>query len=114
MDFFSRHVDGIMLMDWQSLVLLGAICAIAAFFIKDHLANPLLAILVYPLLLLFSVLAQYIISQSDLYSPKKFDQWLMWSILASIAGNVIGMGIVAGIVTLRDRSSRARMSGGRA
>jgi hypothetical protein len=38
----------------------------------------------------------------------------MWTILASIVGNVIGMGLVACIVTLRDRSSRARMSGERA
>jgi hypothetical protein len=114
MNFLSRHIDGLMLMDWQSLMLLAVICAIAAFFIKDYLANPLLVLLVYPLLLLFSVLAQYIIGQADIYSPKKLEQWLMWTILASIVGNVIGMGAVACIVTMRDRSSRARMSGGRA
>jgi hypothetical protein len=114
MGFLGRHIDGIMLMDKPSLLLLAVICAIAAYFIKDYLANPLLAILVYPLLLLFSVVAQYIIGQSDVYSPKKLDQWLMWTILASIVGNVIGMGLVACIVTLRDRSSRARMSGERA
>ena len=114
MGFLGRHIDGIMLMDKSSLLLLAVICAIAAYFIKDYLANPLLAILVYPLLLLFSVVAQYIIGQSDVYSPKKLDQWLMWTILASIVGNVIGMGLVACIVTLRDRSSRARMSGERA
>ncbi len=114
MTFFSKHIEGLLLMDWQSVTLIAVICAIAAFFIKDYLANPLLVIFVYPMLLLFSVLAQYIIMQGEFYSPKKLDQWLMWTILASIAGNVIGMGLVAWIVTLRDRSSRARMSGGRA
>ncbi len=114
MSFFSKHIDGLLLMDWQSLTLIAGICAIAAFFIKDYLANPLLIIFIYPMLVLFSVLAQYIIMQSEIYSPKMLDQWLMWTILASIAGNIVGLGLVACIVTLRDRASRARMSDSRA
>ena len=114
MSFFSKHIDGLLLMDWQSLTLIAVICAIAAFFIKDYLANPLLIIFIYPMLVLFSVLAQYIIMQSEIYSPKMLDQWLMWTILASIAGNIVGLGLVACIVTLRDRASRARMSDSRA
>ena len=68
------------------------LCAIAAYFIKDYLANPPMVIFVYPVLLLFSVLAQYFFMHGEFYSPKKLDQWLMWTILASIAGNVIGIG----------------------
>jgi hypothetical protein len=114
MSFLSKHIDSLLLMDWQTLTLLAVICAVAAFFIKDYMANPLLVLLVYPLLVLFSVLAQYIFMQCELYSPKKLDQWLMWTILASIAGAIVGMGLVACIVTVRDRSSRARTSNGRA
>jgi hypothetical protein len=114
MSFLSKHLDGLLLMDWQSLALLAVICAVAAFFIKDYLANPLLILFIYPFLVLFSVFIQYVFMQSELYSPKKLDQWLMWTILASIGGTVIGTGLVACIVTARDRSSRARMSNGRA
>jgi hypothetical protein len=107
MSFLAKHIDGLLLMDWQSVVLLAVICAAAAYFIKDYLSNPLLIIFIYPLLVLFSVLAQYIFMQSELYSPKKLDQWLMWTILASIAGTIVGTGLVACIITARDRSSRA-------
>jgi hypothetical protein len=114
MSFLSKHLDGLLLMDWQSLALLAVICAVAAFFIKDYLANPLLILFIYPFLVLFSVFIQYVFMQSEFYSPKKLDQWLMWTILASIGGTVIGTGLVACIVTARDRSSRARMSNERA
>jgi len=114
MAFLGKHIDGLLVMDWQSLALLALICAFAAFFIKDYLANPLLIILVYPLLLIFSIITQYCFMQLELYAPKKLDQWLMWTILASIGGNIIGMALVACIVSARDRSSRAPPSGSRA
>ena len=72
---------------------LAVICAAAAFFIKDYLANPLLVIFVYPILLFFSILVQYFFNQLELYSPKKLDQWLMWTIMASICGTFIGTAI---------------------
>jgi dolichyl-phosphate-mannose--protein O-mannosyl transferase len=108
MSVLSKHIDGLLLMDWQSLTLLAVICAIAAFFIKDYLANPILVIFIYPILLFFSVLAQYFFMQAELYSPKKLDQWLMWTIMASLVGTVIGTGLVAGIAALRDRSDNRR------
>jgi hypothetical protein len=107
MSFLSKHIDGLLLMDWQSVALLGLICAVAAFFIKDYLSNPLMVVFIYPVLLIFSILTQYILTQTDLYSPKKLDQWLMWTIVASIAGTIIGMGLIACIISARDRSSRA-------
>jgi hypothetical protein len=104
MGFFSKHIDSLLLMDWQSLTLLAVICACASFFIKDYLSNPILIIFIYPVLLIFSVLAQYIFSQAEFYSPKKLDQWLMWTIMASISGTIVGTGLIAGIATLRDRA----------
>ena len=104
MSFLAKHIDSLLLMDWQTLTLLAVICAIAAFFIKDYMANPLLVIFIYPFLLLFSILAQYFFNQLELFSPKKLDQWLMWTILASIAGTIVGTGLVACIAVLRDRS----------
>ena len=88
MSFLSKHIDGLLL-------------------IKDYLSNPLMVVFIYPVLLIFSILTQYILMQTDLYSPKKLDQWLMWTIVASIAGTIIGMGLIACIISARDRSSRA-------
>jgi hypothetical protein len=103
MSLLAKHIDGLLLMDWQSLTLLAVICAAAAFFIKDYLTNPIMVIFIYPILVFFSILAQYIFMQADLYSPKKLDQWLMWTIMASICGTFVGTGLVAAAATLRDR-----------
>lgn len=103
MSLLGKHIDNLLLMDWQTVVLLAVLCAGAAFFIKEYLAQPLFVIFVYPFLLLFSVLAQYSFGQAELFSPKKLDQWLMWTILAAIIGTSIGTALVAAIAALRDR-----------
>lgn len=108
MDFISKNIDSLLLMDWQTISLLAVLCALAAFFIKDYLANPLTVILMYPVLLFFSIMAQHVINQSELYSPRKLDQWLMWTIMASICGTIIGTGLVAGVAMLRDREGKKR------
>jgi hypothetical protein len=74
MSFFSRHTDHLLQMDWRSIAALALICAVAAFFIKDRLAHPPVAIFIYSLLLIFSILAQYVFAQAELFTPKKLDQ----------------------------------------
>jgi uncharacterized membrane protein len=108
MSFLTKHIDGLLTMDWQTLVALAVLCALAGYFIKDYLGNPLQIIFVYPLLLFFSVLVQYLFTQAELYPPKKVDQWLMWTIMASICGIIIGTGLVAGIAAYRDRPGSRR------
>jgi hypothetical protein len=51
---------------------------------------------------------QYFFTQIELFSPKKLDQWLMWTIMASICGTIIGTGLIAGAITLRDRLGSGR------
>jgi hypothetical protein len=108
MSFLTKHIDGLLMMDWQTLTVLAVLCALAAFFIKDYMANPLLVIFVYPILLFFSVLVQYLFTQAGLYPPKKLDQWLMWTIIASICGTIIGTVVVAGLAAYRDRAGGRR------
>lgn len=103
MSFLVRHFNEILGMDWQTLAVIAVLCAFAAYFIKDYLASPPLVIFIYPLLVLFSVLVQYLFTQVELFPPKKLDQWLMWTIIASICGTIIGTCVVAGMVTLRER-----------
>jgi hypothetical protein len=105
MHFLSKHIDSLLLTDWQTLVLLGLICALASYFIKDYLANPPFVIFLYPFLVLFSVLCQYLFLQFDLFSPKKLDQWLTWTVVGSICGTAIGMGLIAFVAMVRDRSN---------
>ena len=40
MSFLIKHIDNILTMDWQTLAVLAVLCAFAAYFIKEYLANP--------------------------------------------------------------------------
>jgi hypothetical protein len=104
MDYLGKHLDGLLQTDWQTLVLLALICGLAAYFIKEYLANPPLIIFVYPVLVLLSLLVQYAFLQMDVFSPRKLDQWLMWTVLASIIGTTVGTCLIAGLAVWRDRS----------
>ena len=42
-------------LDWQTLAVIAVLCALAAYFIREYLANPSMIIFVYPLLFLLSV-----------------------------------------------------------
>src|SRR5437763_17223103 len=95
-------------MDWQTLVVLAVLCAFAEYFIKEYLASPPMVILVYPVLLFFAILIQYVFIQAELYPPNKLDQWLMWTIIASICGTIVGTVSVACFGTLNERAVSRR------
>ena len=97
-----KEIPNLLSIDWQTLAVLAMLCAMAAYFLKEYLASPPMVIFVYPLLLLFSVLAQHLFIALETYPPKKLDSWLMWTIMAAIIGNIVGMGLVAGLVRLRE------------
>ena len=121
MSFFSQHVDNFLPMDWllqtdwllqidwQTIAALALICAVAAFFIKDCLDHPPFVMFIYPCLLIFSILAQYFFLQAGLFTPKKLDQWLTWTLLASTCGTLFGTGLLAAVAIVRDRSGNRRV-----
>lgn len=112
MDVFFKHivthVSNIYAMDPTTVLAICVLCVVSTYFIKDHLANPIMAIFVYPVLVLFSVLCEYSLLLLELFSPKRVDEWLTWTIVATICGNILGIGIVAIIGRLRTRWSDKR------
>jgi len=93
-----------MMIDHPTIIVIAVLCVLAAYFVKEYLAAPPMIIFVYPVLVLFSILFQYAFILVDLYPPNKMDQWLMWTIMATICGNVAGLGLVAWLASLRDGS----------
>ena len=80
------------------------LCVLAAYVLKEYLANPVLIVFVYPVLFFFSCAGAIRDSScSSCIRRKKLDQWLMWTIMASICGNMVGIAFVAGLATLRRR-----------
>jgi hypothetical protein len=106
MSFLFGHLGEFLGTDWQTAAVIAALCASAAYFIKDYLAQPLMIIFVYPFLVLFSLLVLHGFTQLELFAPKKLDQWLMWTIMASICGITVGLVMVAAVGALRERLGR--------
>lgn len=97
MKALTQHIDGLMSVDWLTIIVIAVICAAASMLIKEYLAHPPLIIFVYPILVSLSIVASYIVSQLDLYNPLKMEQWLIFTVLATIAGTLAGMALVGGI-----------------
>lgn len=112
MNVLLTHVEGLMAMDWSTIIVVCVLCGLASYFLKEYLANPIMIIFVYPILVALSLLAQYMFTTAGLYVPKKLDQWLTWTILATICGSAIGTVIVAMLGVVREsmgqRKAKAR------
>lgn len=108
MNMLLQHVHNILAIDRPTLIVICVLCGMASLFLKEYLAIPLMIIFVYPVLVLFSVLAQYAFILLELFSANRLDQWLMWTILASIIGAISGTLLVAAMSALRDRQGKAR------
>ncbi len=108
MSFIIRHFSELMAMDWQTLAVIAVLCGGACYFIKEYLSFPPMVLFIFPVLVFFSMLAQYSFVQLEIFPPKKVDQWLMWTILASIVGTIVGLGLIAGLINLRERMEARR------
>jgi hypothetical protein len=104
-DELAKHIHEILAMDRSTLGVICALCLVSAFALKDYLANPIMVVFAWPVLFLCSVLAQYSFMLLQVYAPNKLDQWLMWTVIASICGNMIGIAVVAGLGRLRDATT---------
>ncbi|KAB2915743.1 MAG: hypothetical protein F9K29_12745 [Hyphomicrobiaceae bacterium] len=91
MSALVTHLENIFAIDWASLGVIAGFCAIAAWFIKEYLAHPPLIIFVYPFMVFFGMVAHYLFIFSEAYPTKQIDQWLMWTIMASICGTILGI-----------------------
>lgn len=104
-----KQLPAMISMDWPTLLVIFALCAMAAYFLKEYLANPPMIIFVYPVLVALSVLAQYFLIRMEMFAANKMDQWLMWTILAAIAGNITGVILVAMLASIRESWERRRL-----
>lgn len=109
MDELIKHFSAICSMDWQTLGVIAALCAVAAYALKDYMASPIFVVFAYPVLFIFSIFMQYLFILGDFYVTGKIDQWLMWTILASICGNIIGITLVAWFGRFREALTATQM-----
>ena len=106
MALMAHHVLNILATDYKTMAILCILCGLAAYFIKEYLANPPMIVFVYPVLVACSILAQYAFNLCELYPNNRLDQWLMWTIMAAICGTITGIGLVTGAVIAKERLDR--------
>ncbi|MBX9588997.1 MAG: hypothetical protein K2X43_06820 [Hyphomonadaceae bacterium] len=108
MDEIIKHLGNIYAIDRPTLGLIAALSAVSAFVLRDYMANAVFAIFSFPVLFTCSVLVQYIFILGDVYVFGRMDQWAMWTIIASIVGNIAGIALVAWFGRLRDAITMAQ------
>jgi hypothetical protein len=113
MDLVFKHFSNVIAMDRPTIVVICVLCALAAYFMKEYLANPPMVIFVYPVLVFLSILTQYLFTVFEVFPANKLDQWLMWTIMASICGTIIGICLVTGLVILREGSGDESQKSGK-
>lgn len=101
MDEVLKHLSNIYATDWATLAVIGLLCVVASYALKEYLASPIFVIFVFPVLFVLSLVAQYLFTIGEFYVVRKTDQWLTWTIIASICGNVVGIALVGGFGRLR-------------
>lgn len=102
-----KHLSNICSIDWQTLGVIAGLCVVACYALKDYLASPIFVIFAFPVLFILSVLMQYLFILGEFYPPRKIDQWLMWTIMASICGNIAGITVVAWFSRVREAITTA-------
>ena len=49
------HLESIVSPDWATLAVVGVLCAIAAYVLKEYLAHPPMIVFVYPIMIFFAL-----------------------------------------------------------
>ena len=95
MKTISAHLIAMVDVGTSTLVLFGLICAAAVWLMRNHLANILTMILIFPLVFSLSLIVNHIFMSSGMFDPKKMADWLIGTISAATVGVMFGLGIMA-------------------
>jgi hypothetical protein len=108
MNALIAHFESILAIDWTTIAVIASLCGIAAYVVKEFLAIPPMIIFVFPIMVFCGMEAYHWFLAMEQFSPKKIDQWLMWTILAASTGTVVGIGCVTVLAAVRERFGHQR------
>jgi hypothetical protein len=95
METISAHLAAMVDIDTSTFMLFGLICGSAVWLMRNHLANILTVILIFPLVLGLSLIVNYICLQMGLFDPKKMADWMIGTISAATVGLMGGLAIMS-------------------
>ena len=93
--------------DPTAVMTMSVMCMVGAYMTRNQMANPNGAFMIYPFLLMFAILSNFVFDQFGLFDAKKMDQWLVVVSLSAVCGMVVGLSLFIlanrGINALIDR-----------
>ena len=92
---------------WFLFCMIGGV---ALFVIRNHVADPLLLLVTFPLVVLMSVALFHVCRVLLLFNPDKMADWMAWTIMTGTAGTMLGIGFVVMVGRLQDRPAASRTS----
>lgn len=95
MTSLSTHFAAMFDIDSSSWVLFTLICGSAVWLMRNHLANILTVILIFPLVMFLSLAINHLCMTNGLFDPKKMSDWMIWTIMCATAGTMFGLAIIA-------------------
>lgn len=104
----SAHLAAIIDIDSSTWVLFTLICGSSVWLMRNHLANILTVILIFPLVMFLSLAINYASATHGLFDPKKMSDWMIWTIMSATAGTMVGLAIIAVTARMWERQSSVR------
>jgi hypothetical protein len=93
--------------DPAAFTVISLMCMVGAYMVKDALMNPNGAFLIYPFLVVLSILTNWVFAQFGVFDMKKMDLWLVAVTMSSAIGMIIGLSLfvllMRGVHKLADR-----------
>jgi hypothetical protein len=105
MTTISDHIAAIFDVTSGTMMLFCFISSVAVWLIRNSLSSSLAMVMIFPLVLGLSLIANYSCLSLGLYDPKKMADWLIWTIFSATAGALVGIGSIAAMAQLSDNKA---------
>ena len=110
MSHLLPHLQAATEINATTLTLILVMCSFAMFVVKNQLVVPSLVVVLYPMIVTLSVLANYALTRLEMFQLSRYDQWLICTISSATIGTVMGLGFGTLLARTLDMiaTSRAR------
>ena len=86
----------------STLSVIAVMCGIAMYFVRTHLVIPGMIVILYPLVVVLSVVANYGFVQLEYFSLNRYDQWMMCTVSSATLGVIGGLVIAASLARVME------------
>jgi hypothetical protein len=98
-DIYAKFYE----IDQGTYILIALFCGWAAYFMRDRIQNASWLVFLYPAFILASMCIYATAMQLQLFSPKRYSEWIVHAIFASAIGSALCISLVALFTRIQER-----------